>query len=160
MKQVLQHGPLSRMESGALPSVTAQDIFNDCYRTFGSKVLLVMYDMGFHLVYSFWKSHKASSNLIFRIQNSEMLFYTTSLRSSFNFAFNISVQIYDNNKVQCLSINKMLIIGWKRTLSLQQFKFTIAINALHHHFACSCSWKPQYPTVILGILKHFSTSSI
>lgn len=50
MKQVLQHGPLSRMESSAFPSVTAHDIFNDCYPMFGSKVLL---DMGFHLVHTF-----------------------------------------------------------------------------------------------------------
>lgn len=53
MKQVLQHGPLSRMESSAFPSVTAHDIFNDCYRMFGSKVLLVIYNTGFHLVFTF-----------------------------------------------------------------------------------------------------------
>lgn len=34
MKQVFQHGPLSRMENNAFPTVTTQDIFNDCYRTF------------------------------------------------------------------------------------------------------------------------------
>lgn len=73
---------------------------------FGSKVLLVIYNVGFHLVYTFWKSYKGSRNSIFRIQNPEMLFYTSSLLSSFNFPFNISVQIYDNNKVQCLSIKK------------------------------------------------------
>lgn len=34
MKQVFQHGPLSRTENNAFPTVTTQDVFNDCYRTF------------------------------------------------------------------------------------------------------------------------------
>lgn len=84
-KQVFQHGPLSRMENNAFLGVTAHDIFNDCYRTFRSKVLLVIYYVGLHLVYILWKGCIDSSSSILWIQNSELLFFTSNLSSSFYF---------------------------------------------------------------------------
>lgn len=157
---MLQHGPLSRMESSAFPSVTAHDRFNDCCRMFGSKVLLVIYDVGFHLVSILEKATKTVVIWFSVFKTLKCSFIHQVFLAPWFFLLMYLYKYMIIIKCIAQALKTMLIIGWKRTLSLQQFKFTIAVNALHHHSACSCSWKPQYSTVILNILKHFSTSSI